>query len=85
MRFLAEFERAMSRQQKITLGEMRSFGGSCRLLVCCGDSMCAHSVLIDAGRWGFRLSDLEPKFTCQACGHRGAETKSPAFGRANRK
>jgi hypothetical protein len=27
----------------------------------------AHSVLIDAGRWGddVRLSDMEPKFTCQ--------------------
>ena len=27
----------MARQQKITLGEMRSSGGPNRLIVCCGD------------------------------------------------
>jgi hypothetical protein len=63
----------MQRQQKITLGEMRSFGGPRRLLVYCSDYHCAHSVVIDASGWGdnVRLSDLEPKFICQACGHRG--------------
>ena len=37
-----------------------------------------HSIVIDASRWGddVRLSDLEPKFTCQACGHRGADIRS---------
>jgi hypothetical protein len=41
------------------------------LLVYCGDYKCAHSVVISAERWPdhVRLSDLEPKFTCQVCGH----------------
>jgi hypothetical protein len=36
--------------------------------------------VIDADRWPdhVRLSDLEPKFTCQACGHRGADVR-PLF------
>jgi hypothetical protein len=56
----------MKRQQKITLGEMRSSGPR-RLLVYCADCRCAHHVEIDAGRWpdDVRPSDLlEPKFTC---------------------
>jgi hypothetical protein len=59
-------------QQKITFGEMRESGPT-RLLVYCGDYKCAHSVVVDAGRWGddVRLSDLEPKFTCEVCWHRG--------------
>ena len=40
----------MKRAQKITLGEMRASGPQ-RLLVYCGDYKCAHSVVIDAGRW----------------------------------
>jgi hypothetical protein len=54
----------MPRELKITLGEMRESGPT-RLIVYCGDYKCAHSVMIDAGRWddGVRLSDLEPKFT----------------------
>ena len=61
------------REQKITLGEMRASGPT-RLLVYCGDYKCAHSLLIDAERWpdDVRLSDLEPKFTCQVCGLAGA-------------
>jgi hypothetical protein len=69
----------MQREQKITLGEMRSSGGPTRLIVYCG----AHSVVIDADRWsdGVRLSDLEPKFTCQVCGHRGSDIR-PLFEQA---
>jgi hypothetical protein len=68
------------REQKITLGEMRSSGPT-RILVYCGDYKCAHSVTISADRWPdhVRLSDLEPKFTCQACGHRGADIR-PLYG-----
>jgi hypothetical protein len=64
---------AMQRAQKITRGEMRESGPT-RLIVYCGDCRCAHSVLIDAGHWGddVRLSDLEPKFTREVCGHRGS-------------
>ena len=41
------------------------------------------SVLIDASRWGddVRLSDLEPKFTCKVCGHRGADIRPFFDGR----
>jgi hypothetical protein len=56
------------RPHKITLGEMRSSGVR-GLLVYCGDYKCAHSVAIDVPPpWPdhVRLSDLEPKFTCQA-------------------
>ena len=41
----------MSRQQKITLGEMRRSGPR-RLLIYCGDYRCAHSVVLDAAPWG---------------------------------
>ena len=63
--------------KKITLGEMRSNDGPRRLIVCCGDYSCAHSVIINAERWPdrVRLSDLEPKFTCAARGHRGADIR----------
>ena len=68
-----------ARQQKITVGEMRESGPT-RLLVYCQDYRCAHSVTIDAGQWpdDVRLSDLEPKFTCRACGQRGADVR-PLF------
>jgi hypothetical protein len=67
------------RAQKITIAEMRESGPT-RLIVYCGDYKCAHSVVIDATRWAddIRLSDLEPKFTCRACGHRGADVR-PLF------
>ncbi|SIO39078.1 hypothetical protein SAMN05443247_04750 [Bradyrhizobium erythrophlei] len=67
------------REQKITLGEMRESGPT-RLLVFCQDFRCAHSVAIDGDAWPdhVRISDLEPKFTCQACGHRGADVR-PMF------
>jgi hypothetical protein len=69
----------MQRAQKITLGEMRA-SGPIRLVVYCSDYKCSHSVVIDAGQWAdsVRLSDLEPKFTCQACGHHGADVR-PMF------
>ena len=68
----------MQRQQKIT-----SFGSPRLLLLYCGDYKCAHSVVISSERWPdeVRLSDLEPKFTCQVCGHRGADIR-PLFEKA---
>lgn len=53
--------------------------GPTRLLVYCGDYKCAHSVI--SPPIGVRLSDLEPKFTCRACGHRGADVR-PVFEQA---
>jgi hypothetical protein len=69
---------AMQRRQKITLGEMRSGNGPNRLY--CSDYKCAHSIIINSERWPdhVRLSDLEPKFTCKACGQRGADVR-PLF------
>ncbi len=65
------------RTEKITLGEMRQSGPT-QLLVYCADYRC--NVTIDASQWpdGVRLSDLEPRFTCQACGKRGADVR-PMF------
>jgi hypothetical protein len=58
----------MQREQKITLGE----SGPTRLIVYCADYKCGHSIVVDASRWSddVRLSDLEPRFICQVCGHR---------------
>jgi hypothetical protein len=72
----------MKLEQKITLAEMRESGPT-RLIVYCADYKCAHSVVVDAGRWGddVRLSDLEPRFTCQVCGHRDADIR-PLFEHA---
>ena len=54
----------MNREEKITLGEMRASGPQ-RLLVCCGDYKCAHSVTISSDRWQdhVRLSDLETLYS----------------------
>jgi hypothetical protein len=72
----------MHRAQKITLEEMRQSGPT-RLIVYCADYKCVHSIMVDASRWGdgVRLSDLEPRFTCQVCGHRDANIR-PLFERA---
>jgi hypothetical protein len=50
------------------------------LLIYCADYRCSHSIAISADRWpdDVQLSDLEPKFTCQVCGHRGADVR-PMF------
>ena len=54
--------------------------GPTRLIVYCSDYKCAHHVVADVSRWcaDVRLSDLEPRFTCQVCGHRGADIR-PLF------
>jgi hypothetical protein len=48
------------------------------LLVYCSDYKCSHNVKISADEWPdhVRLSDLEPIFTCQACGIKGAEVRA---------
>jgi hypothetical protein len=62
-----------ARQQKISFGELRASGVR-GVLVYCSDYRCSHSMAISADRWP-RLSDIEPRFTCQACGHRGADVR----------
>jgi len=65
-----------TRPQKITFGEMRA-GGVRGLLIYCADYHCSHWTAISGDRWpdDVRLSDIEPRFTCQACGQRGADVR----------
>jgi hypothetical protein len=67
----------VNRPQKITLGEMRAMGIR-GLLIYCSDYHCSHNIEISADQWpdDVRLSDLEPLFTCQACGLKGAEVRA---------
>ena len=62
------------RPQKITFGEMREMGVR-GLLSYCADYRCSHSIAISADHWpdDLRLSDIEPRFTCRACGKCGAD------------
>jgi hypothetical protein len=64
------------RPQKITLAEMRSSGVR-GVLVYCADCRCSHHVAISGDRWpdDVRLSDLEPRFICSACGKEGADVR----------
>ncbi|MHC2283024.1 hypothetical protein ACVME8_009667 [Bradyrhizobium diazoefficiens] len=64
------------RPQKITFGDVRSMGLR-GILVYCADYRCSHSVALAADRWSddVRLSDIEPRFVCSACGHHGAEVR----------
>jgi hypothetical protein len=67
-------------QKKITLKEMRAANVR-GLLIYCSDYHCSHWTAISGDRWpdDVRLSDLEQRFTCQACGRRGADVR-PHFG-----
>jgi hypothetical protein len=64
------------RPQKITFAEMRASGVR-GLLIYCSDYHCSHWTAISADDWpdDVRLSDLEPRFTCQACGRRGRDAR----------
>jgi hypothetical protein len=62
---------------------MRSDGGPTGILVYCADYRCSHSIEMPADRWSddVRLSDIEPRFVCRACGKRGAKVR-PHFAPA---
>ncbi|MBR0934327.1 hypothetical protein [Bradyrhizobium jicamae] len=66
----------MTRPQKITFGDMRSIGAH-GVLIYCADCGCSHSIAIMADRWSDdqRLSDIEPRLVCSACGKRGADVR----------
>lgn len=66
----------MACPRKITFAEMRESGVR-GILICCADYRCSHSIAISADQWpdDVRLSDLEPRFVCQACGKRGADVR----------
>jgi hypothetical protein len=63
-------EQFVMRPQKITFGEMRRDMGVHGVLVYCAEYRCGHSVALSADRWAdeIRLSDIEPRFVCAACG-----------------
>jgi hypothetical protein len=73
--------RMSARPQKITFGEMREAGVR-GILIYCSDYKCSHSIAISAEQWPdhVRLSDLEARFVCKACGHKGADVR-PLFDR----
>jgi hypothetical protein len=67
-----------SRPVKITFGEMRSGRGANRdIIIFCSDYKCSHSIAMRADQWpdDVRLSDIEPRFICKACGKRGADVR----------
>jgi hypothetical protein len=66
----------MARPVKITFGEMRE-SGVMGILVYCADYLCSHMTRIEKPEWAdsVRLSDIEGRFVCQACGKRGAEIR----------
>jgi hypothetical protein len=47
------------------------------ILVYCSDFRCSHSIAHMADGWpdDLRLSDVEPRFICTACGKRGADVR----------
>jgi bifunctional non-homologous end joining protein LigD len=67
--FVAPFEQG-------EIGEMRASGVR-GLLVFCADYHCSHSIAISGDPWpdDARLSDLEARFVCKACGNRGADVR----------
>jgi len=47
------------------------------ILIYCSDYKCSHSIAISADQWPdhIRLSELEARFVCKACGKRGADIR----------
>ena len=62
--------------QKITFAQMRSSGVR-GLLVYCRNYKCSHLRAISGDPWpdDGRLSDIEPRFVCTACGKCGADVR----------
>jgi len=66
----------LTRPRKITFGEVRE-SGVCGVLIYCSDYKCSHHIAISADQWSddVRLSDIEDRFVCKACGRRGADVR----------
>jgi hypothetical protein len=47
------------------------------VLIYCADFQCSHSVAMNTDHWpdDVRLSDIEPRFVCAACGKRHADLR----------
>jgi hypothetical protein len=65
-----------ARPEKITFADMRAAGVR-GVLIYCADYRCSHSTAISGDAWpdDARLSDIEPRFVCVACGKRGADLR----------
>jgi hypothetical protein len=61
------------RPQKITFTDTRVRG----LLIYCSNYKCSHLITLSGDLWpdDMRLSDLETRFVCTACGKRGADAR----------
>ena len=48
-----------------------------RVLIYCSDYKFSHHIAISADQWpdDVRLSDIEDRFVCKACGKRGADVR----------
>jgi hypothetical protein len=66
----------LTRPTKITFAEMRASGVR-GVLLYCSDYRCSHGIAISADRWpdDVRLSDIEGRCICDACGKRGADVR----------
>ena len=60
------------RPPKITFAELRE-QGTHGIIVFCADYHCSHNIRMTANGWpdDVRLSDIEDRFVCTACGKRG--------------
>jgi hypothetical protein len=67
---------ASDRPQKITFGDMRDMGVR-GLLIYCSDYHCSHLITMSGDQWpdDMRLSDIEPRFACSACGKGGTDVR----------
>jgi hypothetical protein len=65
-----------TRPTKITSAEMRTAGVR-GVLIYCSAYKCSHFTAINADQWPdhVRLSDLEARFVCKACGKKGADVR----------
>jgi hypothetical protein len=66
----------LDRPTKITFADMREAGVR-GLLIYCADCRCSHSIALSGDAWPdeLRLSDIEARFICSACGMRGTEVR----------
>jgi hypothetical protein len=68
----------MNRERKISFGVMRAAGVH-NVLIYCSNHRCGYLNIVadDADRWpdDLRLSDIEDRFVCTACGQRGADIR----------
>jgi hypothetical protein len=64
-----------------TRPKVKAGGNRDGLLTYCSNYKCSHSTTISGDGWpdDVRLSVIEPRFICQACGKKGADVR-PDFG-----